>query len=96
MTETMGTVWLGATLSCARCHDHKFDAYTRKEYYQFFDFFNQTPVTGGGGDPQTRPVLAVPSVTQTKNIAEAKSDLQLKSDDFDVVMRKYASDRSTW
>lgn len=64
MAETMSTVWLGLTLNCCRCHDHKFDPLTQKEYYQFTAFFNQTPVTGGGGDPQTRPVIGVPSEEQ--------------------------------
>jgi hypothetical protein len=57
MTETTGTVWLGLTLNCCRCHDHKYDPLLQKEYYSLFAFFNQTPVTGGGGDPQTRPVV---------------------------------------
>ena len=73
MTETMGTVWLGATLNCARCHDHKFDPITQKEYYQFFDFFNQTPVSGGGGDPQTPPVLAIASESQTLAIQRGEA-----------------------
>jgi mono/diheme cytochrome c family protein len=59
MSETMGTVWLGLTLNCCRCHDHKFDPLTQADYYRFTAFFNQTPVTGGGGNPQTPPVLEV-------------------------------------
>ncbi|HVK17345.1 MAG TPA: PSD1 and planctomycete cytochrome C domain-containing protein [Fimbriiglobus sp.] len=57
MTETVGTVWLGLTLNCCRCHDHKYDPVAQKEYYAFFAFFNQTPVTGAGGNPQTEPVV---------------------------------------
>ena len=57
MTETMGTVWLGLTLNCCRCHDHKYDPLLQREYYQFNAFFNQTPINGGGGNPQTPPVL---------------------------------------
>ena len=57
--ETMGTVWMGLTLQCCRCHDHKFDPLSRREYYQLFAFFNQTPVNGGGGDPQSPPNLIV-------------------------------------
>jgi uncharacterized membrane protein len=40
--NTTATVWLGSTLACAQCHDHKFDAFSQKEYYQLFAFFNQT------------------------------------------------------
>jgi mono/diheme cytochrome c family protein len=57
MTETTATVWLGLTMTCCRCHDHKFDPVLQKEYYGLFSFFNQTPVTGGGGDPQSKPVI---------------------------------------
>jgi mono/diheme cytochrome c family protein len=57
MAETTATVWLGLTLTCCRCHDHKFDPLLQKEYYGLFAFFNQTPVNGGGGDPQTKPVI---------------------------------------
>ncbi|HEY1191885.1 MAG TPA: PSD1 and planctomycete cytochrome C domain-containing protein [Gemmata sp.] len=56
-TETTGTVWLGLTVGCARCHDHKFDPVTRNEYFGLFAYFNQTPVTGSGGSGQTPPVL---------------------------------------
>ena len=42
--NTTGTVWLGATLECAQCHDHKYDPFTMKDYYQVFAYFNQTPV----------------------------------------------------
>ncbi len=75
MTETMGTVWLGLTLNCCRCHDHKYDPISNQEYYQLFSFFNQTPVTGGGGDPQTAPNLPVPDAGQRKQLAEIASEL---------------------
>ena len=39
-TETLGTVWLGLTVGCARCHDHKYDELTQAEYYQLFAYFN--------------------------------------------------------
>src|SRR5262249_12717722 len=37
---TVATVWLGSTLGCAQCHDHKYDPFTQKDYYRFFAFFN--------------------------------------------------------
>ena len=65
MAETVATVWLGLTFNCCRCHDHKFDPIAQKEYYGLFAFFNQTPVSGGGGDPFTRPLLDWPSAEQS-------------------------------
>jgi len=44
--ETTSTVWLGLTLGCARCHDHKYDPFTQKEFYQLFAFFNNVPEKG--------------------------------------------------
>ena len=39
-TETLGTVWLGLSVGCARCHSHKYDQISHKEYYQLFAYFN--------------------------------------------------------
>ncbi len=57
--DTTSTVWLGATLGCARCHDHKFDPFTQKEFYQVFAYFNNVPERGKafkyGNSPPTIP-----------------------------------------
>ncbi|MDF1812039.1 MAG: PSD1 and planctomycete cytochrome C domain-containing protein [Verrucomicrobiales bacterium] len=42
--NTTGTVWMGITMECAQCHDHKYDPFTMKDYYQLFAFFNNTPL----------------------------------------------------
>src|SRR6185295_4796297 len=57
--DTTATVWLGLTLGCARCHDHKFDPVTQKEFYQLFALFNNVPERGraikyGNSDPQIK------------------------------------------
>jgi hypothetical protein len=72
MTETTATVWLGLTMNCCRCHDHKYDPVLQKEYYGLFAFFNQTPVNGGGGDPQTRPVVELRSPEDSAKVAQAR------------------------
>lgn len=45
-THTMGTVMLGLTFECARCHDHKFDDISQKDYYRLFSFFNNIDEAG--------------------------------------------------
>ncbi len=75
MNETTATVWLGLTFTCCRCHDHKFDPLTKKDYYSMFAFFNQTPVNGGGGDPQTKPVIAISSPEEDAKVAQAEKQV---------------------
>jgi mono/diheme cytochrome c family protein len=74
MAETAGTVWLGLTFNCCRCHDHKFDPLSKKDYFGLFAYFNRTPVNGGGGDPQTPPVIDLPTPDQTDAIARLDAE----------------------
>ncbi|MCA9232988.1 MAG: DUF1549 domain-containing protein, partial [Planctomycetales bacterium] len=46
--ETTATVWLGQTFNCCRCHDHKFDAFTQKDYYGLYAFFHNIAEKGVG------------------------------------------------
>ncbi|MFN0128521.1 MAG: PSD1 and planctomycete cytochrome C domain-containing protein [Verrucomicrobiales bacterium] len=78
MTETTGTVWLGLTLNCCRCHDHKFDPLTNRDYYSLTAFFNQTPLTGESRDGQLPPVLRVPPADEPQRLAEVDKSLTEK------------------
>ncbi len=62
--ETTGTVWLGLTIGCCKCHDHKFDPITQREYYQLFAFFNNGPETGLVKEDDPPPTLDVASAEQ--------------------------------
>ena len=57
--ETTGTVWLGLTIGCARCHDHKYDPFTNRDYYAFFAYFNNTSESGAGRSGANEPNLDV-------------------------------------
>jgi hypothetical protein len=50
--STLGTVWLGATLECAQCHDHKYDPFTQRDYYGLFAFFNNTELEADRTNPK--------------------------------------------
>jgi hypothetical protein len=47
--NTTGTVWLGLTIGCAQCHDHKFDPVSQREYYQLYAFFHNVAESGLDG-----------------------------------------------
>ncbi|MEE3200373.1 MAG: PSD1 and planctomycete cytochrome C domain-containing protein [Planctomycetota bacterium] len=64
-TETLGTVLLGMTLTCARCHTHKYDPIPQTEYYQLLAFFNSTAEKSMDGNSYTyAPVIKAPSSQQ--------------------------------
>ena len=56
--NTTGTVWLGLTVGCAQCHDHKYDPITQKEYYRLYAFFNNVPENGLDGSQGERRAAA--------------------------------------
>ena len=73
--DTTATVFLGMTMGCARCHDHKYDPIRQKEFYQFGAFFNTIPEKGLDGQKgNAEPVLAFPTDRQAerKKFVEAR------------------------
>lgn len=87
--NTTGTVFLGLTIGCAQCHDHKYDPITQREYYQLFAYYNSTEFHPG--DPAA-PRIDVPSIEQQahgepakqqeirKQIATLKKELDAQQD----------------
>ncbi len=57
--ETTSTVWLGLTMNCSRCHDHKYDPITQKDYYSLFAFFNSIDEHGQDGTSAPTPNMVV-------------------------------------
>lgn len=59
--DTFGTVFLGLTIGCARCHDHKYDPISQREYYQLFAYFNNVAEWGvGPNNGNSPPFIEVP------------------------------------
>ena len=78
--DATSTVWMGLTVGCARCHDHKYDPISQKEFYQLFAFFNNSPETGNTGTAgNAKPILSVPTteyLTQEKQIKAQLATLE--------------------
>jgi len=67
--ETTSVVWMGMTMGCARCHDHKYEPVTQKEFYRFFAFFHNVAEKGlDGRTGNAEPVVKLPSPEQKSEL----------------------------
>ncbi len=75
--ETTGLTWLGLTLNCCRCHDHKYDPISQKDFYALFSFFNNVPESGTlqGESRNTDPVVNVPLDGESAELAKLEQAL---------------------
>ena len=78
--ETTATVWLGSTFTCARCHDHKYDPISQRDYYALFDVFNQMSETGKNAGGQVPPILdlSMPEEREAQKLAVARVEAVAK------------------
>src|SRR5262249_43095608 len=73
---TTATVWLGSTLACAQCHDHKYDPFSQKDFYRLYAFFNNVPEKGLDGERRNPvPALPLPTPAQARRLAEVRRSL---------------------
>lgn len=76
-TNTTATAFMGLTLECATCHDHKFDPISQKEYYQMTAFFNNVPELGMiGNDKNFGPLLLLPDPETERKIDSLTGEIQ--------------------
>ncbi len=74
-TETFAQVFFALTFTCARCHDHKFDPFTQKEYYGLFAFFNSLDGPElDGNRKDSPPNVKVPNAEQAKDLAALRDE----------------------
>lgn len=78
--DTTATNWLGLTMACAQCHDHKYDPLTMKDYYSLLDAFNRVPESGTPQRFSSRirvapPVIEVPTEENKAHIAAVESQI---------------------
>jgi hypothetical protein len=74
--NTTSTVWLGLTVACAQCHDHKYDPIRQRDYYQLYAFFHNVPEKGlDGSRGNAAPMIPVPTPEQARRSEQLKSQI---------------------
>jgi hypothetical protein len=95
--ETTATVWLGLTMGCARCHDHKFDPITQKEFYQVFAYFNNVPEKGKavkyGNSP---PMIQAPTPRQQEQLRDVEKQLAAATNGFQDLEPQLTAAQDQW
>jgi uncharacterized protein DUF1553/uncharacterized protein DUF1549/cytochrome c len=78
--NTTGTVWLGSTIACAQCHNHKYDPFSQRDYYRLLAFFSNVEYTihgqQGGDHWIAEPTLDLPSPEQEKKRSALSDELK--------------------
>ncbi len=82
-TETVSTAFMGLTLGCAKCHDHKYDPFTQKEYYQLSSFFNNVKELGMIGDDGNFGPILLMSDSKTEAEISTLND-QIRAKEFEL------------
>jgi hypothetical protein len=95
--DTTATVWLGLTMGCARCHDHKYDPLTQKDFYQVFAFFNNIPERGKavkyGNSP---PLIPTPTARQEQQLQALERELAAAEREFAGLEPEIGTAQAAW
>jgi len=95
--DTMSTVFLGVTLGCARCHNHKYDPFTQREFYQMFAYFNNIPELGRylkyGNTP---PYVKAPTADQASKLAVLDKHLSDAARVFQAMKTESEAQQRRW
>ena len=93
-SELVGKAFLGLTVQCARCHDHKYDVISQKDYYALAGLFNSVDERGqyaaGWSNRQQGPTLAWPTPQQSAQLAAANRQIAQRQADYDAVRARAA------
>ena len=97
-TNTFGDAFLGLSVGCARCHDHKFDPISQKNYYELFSFFNNIPEAGqiSWDDAMPGPTLGLPTEQQEKILNFLQNNIVQQEQKVDSIKQRAASKLDSW
>ncbi len=95
--ETMSTVFLGLTVGCARCHDHKYDPISQAEFYRLFAYFNNVPERGRVLRPfNSPPRIAAPTREEARQLEEVAGRIAHAEQEFRAARQSAGEEFEDW
>ena len=99
--ETTAAVWLGQTFNCARCHDHKFDPFTQRDFYSLYAFFHNVTEKGIGKygtsiRHSAPPFLKLPAPEIEKQIESLKPQITEAQQALSTIDSQLVAEQATW
>ncbi len=96
--NTTGVTWLGLTVGCAQCHDHKYDPLKQREFYQMYSFFHNVPENGKDGvrDRNPKPFLLVPNAEQKDRLAKLDGEIAAAETDEKRIAGSLGARQAEW
>jgi len=96
--ETTGLTWMALTFNCCRCHDHKYDPISQREFYSLFAYFNNVAESGTlqGESRNTEPVIAVPTNEHRDQLKGLETELQTSISALEIANAKIAEEMVPW
>lgn len=95
--DTTSTVWLGLTMGCCRCHDHKYDPLPQQDFYNMFALFNNVPEKGKDGRVgYSLPILNYPNPSVGKQLASLRTKLTSLHSDLETAASAAGELQAQW
>jgi Protein of unknown function (DUF1549)/Protein of unknown function (DUF1553)/Concanavalin A-like lectin/glucanases superfamily/Planctomycete cytochrome C len=97
-TNTFGQAFLGLSVGCARCHDHKYDPFSQKNYYELYSFFNNLKEAGqiAWDDTMPSPTMLLPTKNQEEILQFIKNNIAKEERNLIAEKPKFDADFKTW
>jgi hypothetical protein len=96
-TETVAAVWMGLTMNCCTCHDHKFDPVSMKDFYSMSAFFNNTTQAAMDGNvPNTPPIIFVPRTEDRPRWDVLAKEIASYREQIEARKKSVQKDFDTW
>lgn len=96
-TNTFGTLWMGVTLGCAQCHDHKYDPITQHDYYGLFAFFNNVDEVGYcGKEGNAEPKITVPWPEHTEELRRYQAEIEKLQQEINEALSSFDEGQAMW